>query len=239
MASKAYQPSANREPLILIVPESAETGPNHWQTRWERHRGDCRRLELGMWDAPHRNTWINQLNLAIYRTASDLGRPVLLVGHGLGCLTIAWWAEYERPAAPGFGGPVIGALLVAPPDPDRPGQDPRLAKFVATPRQPLPFPAYLVASANDPACSLRSAMDLARDWDCRFAEAGPAGHIDAASGLGDWALGQRLLGRLLNEHRPGSYQGPMLHVAPTRPVEVASAPASERPAERILALLDS
>lgn len=232
MASKACQPSATREPLILIVPESAETGPDHWQARWERHRGNCRRLELGMWGAPHRNTWINQLNLAIYRAASDLGRPVLLVGHGLGCLTIAWWADYEQPAS---DGPVIGALLVAPPDPDRLARDPCLAKFVATPRKPLPFPAYLVASANDPACSLRSAMDLARDWDCRFAEAGPSGHIDARSALGDWALGQRLIGRLLNEYRPGSYEGPMLHVAPARPVERVQ----ERRAERILAMLDS
>jgi predicted alpha/beta hydrolase family esterase len=232
MASKAYQPSATREPLILIVPESAETGPDHWQARWERHRGDCRRLELGMWDAPHRNTWINQLNLAIYRAANDQGRPVLLVGHGLGCLTIAWWAHYERPAP---GGPVIGALLVAPPAPARLAHEPRLAKFVATPRQALPFPAYLVASANDPACHLHSALDLARDWDCRFADAGMSGHIDARSALGDWAFGQRLIGRLLNEFRPGSYQGPMLHASPTRRVERAP----ERPAERILAMLDS
>lgn len=246
MTSKTYQPSANREPLILIVPESAEAlpevsaeaGAGHWQTRWTRHRDDCRRLELGMWDAPHRNTWINQLNLAIYRAATDFNRPVLLVGHGLGCLTIAWWAEYERPAP---DGPVIGALLVAPPDPDRPGLDPRLAKFVATPRQPLPFPSYLVASANDPACSLRSALGLARDWGSRFADAGAAGHIDAHSGLGDWALGQRLVGRLLNEYRPGSYQGPMLHIAPTRirhPAPV-SAKAQPRPAEPMRMLLPS
>ena len=141
------------------------------------------------WADPHRNTWINKLNLAIYRA----DRPVLLVAHGLGCLTVAWWAEYERPAP---GGPVIGALLVAPPDPDRPaaaldrpGSDPRLAKFTACPRQPLPFPAFVVASANDPACSMRGAVQLARDWDSRLADAGPAGHLDAGSNLGDWALG--------------------------------------------------
>ncbi len=210
MASKAPQHSSPREPLILIVPESEESGPDHWQARWERHRDNCRRLDLGLWDDPHRNTWVNKLNLAIYRA----DRPVLLVGHGLGCLTIAWWAEYERPTPQG---PVIGALLVAPPDPGRPGQDPRLAKFAATPRTPLPFPAYLVASANDPACPLRSAIELARDWDCRFAEAGAAGHLDAASGLGDWALGQRLLGRLLNEYRPGTFAGPLLHPMADRP----------------------
>lgn len=228
MANRAYPPSVARDPLILIVPESAETRPDHWQDRWTRRRGNCQRLELGMWDKPHRNTWINKLNLAIYRAE----RPVLLVGHGLGCLTIAWWAEYERPAP---NGPVIGALLVAPPDPDHPGQDPRLAKFVATPRQPLPFPAYLVASTNDPSCSLRGAMELARDWDCRFAEAGAAGHFDARSGLGDWAVGQRLLGRLLDEYRPGSCDDPLLIASHTR----QTVPTHERPAERILAMIGS
>jgi uncharacterized protein len=213
MASKASRPtslySPAREPLILIVPESAEAGPDHWQSRWERHRHNCRRIDLGMWDEPHRNTWINKLNLAIYRAE----RPVVLVAHGLGCLTVAWWAEYERPAP---GGAVIGALMIAPPDPDRPGQDARVAKFAACPRQPLPFPAFVVASANDPACSLRSASQLARDWDCSFAEAGAVGHLDADSGVGDWAMGQQLLGRLLDENRPGSYQAPRLHQAPTK-----------------------
>lgn len=195
MASKAYDLVPKHDPLILIVPESADSAPQHWQMRWERARDNCRRLDLGMWDQPHRNTWVNKLNLAIYRAE----RPVLLVGHGLGCLTIAWWAEYERPAT---DGPVMGALLITPPDCDRAGTDPRLAKFGAAPRQPLPFPACVVASANDPDCSLRSAIRLAEDWDCRFTEAGAVGHLDAASGVGDWTLGQRLLDRMLRAHRP-------------------------------------
>jgi predicted alpha/beta hydrolase family esterase len=195
MASKAYQPAAAHDPLILIVPESPDSAPQHWQTRWLQRRDNCRRLDLGMWDQPHRNTWVNKLNLAIYRAE----RPVLLVGHGLGCLTIAWWAEYERPSADGA---VIGALLIAPPDPDLADADSRVARFGAAPRQPLPFPAFVVASADDPGCSLSSAIDLARDWDCRFTEAGAVGHLDAASGVGDWALGQRLLDRMLREHGP-------------------------------------
>lgn len=192
MASKAYHPAANHDPLILIVPESPDTAPQHWQTRWERSRDDCRRVDLGTWDRPHRNTWVNKLNLAIYRAE----RPVLLVGHGLGCLTIAWWAEYERPAV----GAVIGALLIAPPDPELSNANRRLAKFGAAPRQPLPFPAVVVASADDPGCSLSRVIELARDWDCRFTEAGAVGHLDAASRVGDWALGQRLLDRMLREH---------------------------------------
>lgn len=216
MASKAYHPVPRHDPLILIVPESAEGAPQHWQTRWERSRDNCRRLDLGMWDEPHRNTWVNKLNLAIYRA----DRPVLLVGHGLGCLTIAWWAEYEHPPV---GGSVIGALLVAPPDPELPGADPRLAKFGAPPRQPLPFPACVIAGADDPSCSLRSAIELARDWDCRFTEAGAVGHLDAASGVGDWALGQRLLDRMLGDHRPAG--DPLDHL----PSVVRAAPRQVSP----------
>lgn len=178
-----------QNPLILMVPGLNNSGPDHWQTRWESELPDCERVDLGMWDHPHRNTWVNKLNLAIARA----GRPVILVAHSLGCLTVAWWAEYEQP---GPDSNVAGALLVAPPDVDRPGLDSRVARFGACPRQPLPFPAFLVASRNDPWCSARSAVELARDWECRFADAGEVGHINAESRLGDWAFGKALLRNL-------------------------------------------
>lgn len=186
------RPVDGQEPLILLVPGLHDSGPDHWQTRWETERADTRRVELGMWDNPHRNTWVNNLNLAVHRA----GRPVVLVAHSLGCLAVAWWAEYEQPA---YGNPVIGALLVAPPDVDRPGADPRLARFSSCPRNRLPFPAFLVASRNDPWCNQRTAYGLARDWGCRFADAGDAGHINAESGAGDWSFGQALLKQLLRE----------------------------------------
>ena len=181
-------------PAVLIVPGINNSGTEHWQSRWEIKRDDCYRVELGLWDNPHRNTWVNRLNLDIHRA----GRPVVLVAHSLGCLAVAWWAEYEKPS---YGNPVVGALLVAPPDVDRPGSDPRLARFGFCPRQPLPFPAILVASRNDPYCKFRTAVRLARDWDCRFADAGDAGHINAESALGDWDFGEALLRQLLRQHR--------------------------------------
>ena len=128
---------------MLIVPGINDGGPQHWQSRWATKRGDCRRVDLGMCDHPYRNTWVNKLNLAIRRAH----RPVVLVAHSLDCLAVAWWAQYEQPA---FGDPVIGALLVAPPDVDRPGLDPRLARFGACPRTALPFPSFLAASHDDP-----------------------------------------------------------------------------------------
>lgn len=180
-------------PLVLLIPGLNDSGPLHWQSRWEATLPNTQRVDLGMWSEPHRNTWVNKLNLAIHRA----GRPVVLVAHSLGCLTVAWWAEYEQPGADRG---VIGALLVAPPDVDRPGLDPRLARFAACPRGELPFPSVLVASRDDPYCSLPTAMALARDWGSRFADAGAAGHINAESDLGDWPLGRRLLDQILRGH---------------------------------------
>jgi len=177
-------------PLILLVPGLNNSGPDHWQTRWEQTLPNTARVDLSMWDNPHRNTWVNQLNLAI-RSAC---RPVVLVAHSLGCVTVAWWAEYEQP---GPDSPVIGALLVAPPDVDRPGLDPRLVRFAACPRRELPFPSIVAASRDDPFCSLRSAIALARDWGSRFADVGELGHINARSGLGEWKQGQHLLSQLV------------------------------------------
>jgi len=177
-------------PLILTLPGLDNSGPGHWQTVWEERREDCQRVELGVWAQPHRNTWVNQLNLAI--AAAE--RPVILAAHSLGCLAVAWWAALERPAP---GGKVRGALLVAPPEVDHRRLDARVATFAPTPRQPLPFRAILVGSRNDPHMTLRSAEQLARDWGCAFADAGRVGHINAESGLGDWAFGQFLLQQLL------------------------------------------
>jgi predicted alpha/beta hydrolase family esterase len=206
----------DQDPVILLIPGLHDSGPDHWQTRWERKYANARRVELGMWDDPHRNTWVNKLNLAIHRAE----RPVVLVAHSLGCLTVAWWAEYEQP---GLDNGVIGALLAAPPDVDRPGLDPRLARFSACPRAELPFPSVVAASQDDPYCSQRSAISLARDWGSRFADAGAVGHINAASDLGDWALGERLLDSLLRGHGPLPRERALRNFAPARPESRTSA----------------
>lgn len=186
-------PAPSQSPLILLVSDCDIRGTDHWLARWEAKRDDCHFVDMGMWEKPHRNTWVNKLNLAIHQA----GGPVILVAHGLGCVTVAWWAEYEQPL---FGNPVVSALLVAPPDVSRPGRDPRLARFGAIPHARLPFPSFLAVSRNDPTCPSRAATLLGNAWDCRFADMGEIGHIDARSNLGDWPQGERLLTRLLREY---------------------------------------
>lgn len=184
-------------PLVLLVPGLGNSGPDHWQTLWEQQSADYQRVDLGMWDKPHRNTWVNKLNLAIHKA----GRPVVLVAHSLGCHVVAWWAQLEQPGA---DSQVKGALLVAPPEVDFFPADDRLAKFAPTPQGPLPFPSILAASRNDRFMGIRTARRLANSWGSRFADAGEAGHINADSGIGEWSFGQFLLKQLIQPIRqPG------------------------------------
>ncbi|MDB5687193.1 MAG: serine hydrolase family protein [Rhizorhabdus sp.] len=190
----------SKHPMCLVVPGLDNSGPEHWQSRWEQARDDCRRVDLGCWSAPIRSVWMSRLDHAI----GDRGAPVILIGHSLGCLAIAWWASLIGAEA---GRRVAGALLVAPPDVDRPDADPVLRGFAPTPSRPLPFPSLLVASHDDHYACFDRVERLARAWGSRLVDAGQCGHINAASGLGDWPAGEKLLDELIAETYPANVRG--------------------------------
>ncbi|MEO8723482.1 MAG: alpha/beta hydrolase [Sphingobium sp.] len=183
------EPTDKSSPLILTIPGLDNSGPSHWQSLWEGKLPNCHRVDIGMWDAPHRNTWVNKLNLAIHR----VNQPVILVAHSLGCHLVAWWAALERPAAEGH---VLGALLVAPPDVEKAPVDKRVTPFAPTPKNMLPFPSIVVGSHNDPYHSFEGTRTLANYWGSSFADAGRSGHINGSSNVGDWAFGKSLLNKL-------------------------------------------
>lgn len=177
-------------PTILTIPGLGNSGSAHWQTLWEAERPDARRVELGMWDTPHRNTWVTKLDQAV----ASAQAPVVLVAHSLGCLAVAWWAAVSPQP---YGWPVAGALLVAPADVDRTDVPPEIAGFAPAPKQRLPFPSILAASDDDPWISAERAHSLAVDWGSHFVDVGAEGHINAASGVGRWPEGLELLDRVL------------------------------------------
>jgi predicted alpha/beta hydrolase family esterase len=92
---------------------------------------------------------------------------------------------------------VRAALLVAPPDTERADMPPNIYSFRPIVRARLPFPARVVASADDPFCTPERARAMAADWGAEFVDAGPRGHLNAESGLGDWPDGRVLLAGLL------------------------------------------
>ena len=175
----------------LIVPGWAGSGPDHWQTHWERDLDGARRVEMPDWHAPRRAGWLQALDLAI-RAAEA---PPILIGHSLGCLAIAHWAASA-------GAPVRAALLVAPPDLDRPGSPAVLGEFAPVPRGRLAFASRVVASDDDPSTTLGRARQIARDWGAEFTALSGRGHINADSGLGRWRDGHAQLALLLDGDAP-------------------------------------
>lgn len=185
-----FSPFDPVQPTILTVPGLGGSGPSHWQTLWESARPDTVRVELGMWNTPHRNAWVTKLDQAIRQAQA----PVILAAHSLGCLAVAWWAELTRQP---YGWPVAGTLLVAPADVDRPRAQDELRAFGPTPLTPLPFPSIVVASQDDPWIDIGRAHSLAAGWGSHFIDAGAQGHLNAASGIGWWSEGQDLLDRVI------------------------------------------
>lgn len=162
---------------ILIIPGLGDSGPDHWQTRWEAKLPTARRVAQDDWTAPSRAQWEQR----IVEAAETATRPAVLVAHSLG----AWAAVH---AAPRIAPWVKGAFLVAPPSAQSPevgGIDP--AFFAAVAR--LPFPAVLVASQDDPYGPFEHAKTLAEALGAELADAGVAGHINADSGHGPWPEG--------------------------------------------------
>ncbi|MFD9129492.1 RBBP9/YdeN family alpha/beta hydrolase [Kitasatospora sp. NPDC059571] len=173
------------QPLHLVLPGYQNSGPAHWQSRWEATGRDFRRVHQQDWDRPDLADWVAALDRAV--AAAE--RPVVLVAHSLGCATVAHWAAGG--ARPG----VLGALLVAPPDLDA-ADVPELAGFRPVPLRPLPFPAVVVHGSDDPWCSAERAREFAAAWGAPAVDLGPYGHLNSESGLGDWPEGRRLLAEL-------------------------------------------
>jgi len=173
----------------LIVPGLNGSGEQHWQSFWERERADCRRADLGAWEDPEPDQWIQRLDEEIQAQPG----PVILVAHSLGCIATALWSQEYLHKRRDI---VKGALLVAPCDPEAPGACHALQRFAPTPRARLDMRTILVASTNDPYASLNRAKLMAKAWGSEFVNVGTQGHINAQSSLGAWAFGQTLLGLL-------------------------------------------
>ena len=174
---------------ILIVPGLGGSGPEHWQTHWERAYPRAQRVEQADWNRPVRADWLSRLTQAL-RDAPG----AILVGHSLGCALIAHLA-WRRPDLA-----IGGALLVAPADVDDDDRIPRdVRDFAPMPLARLPFRAAVVASTNDPYMGLERARTLAKAWGTRFVNAGACGHINIAAGFGPWPAGEALLADLMRE----------------------------------------
>lgn len=173
---------------FLILPGYGGSGPDHWQTRWERANLHFKRVEAPDWEHPVRDVWVKNLDNAV-RSA---GPGVVLVAHSLACLQVAHWASEHADTARG----IRAALLVAPPDPSAPVYPDTIIGFAPVPGIPFPFRATVVYSTDDPYATEAWTQRMARVWGASAVSVGARGHINAASGLGAWSEGMKLLDEL-------------------------------------------
>jgi uncharacterized protein len=186
--------SAN-ETSVFILPGLGNSGPEHWQSYWEKNNPSFKRIQQTEWDAPDCCDWVAVLDQAI--KASQLA--VVLVGHSSSCALINHWAMYAK-NSPQLK-KVNGALLVAPSDVEADSYPPGTKNFHPMPLHPLPFPSIVVASMNDIYVSLARVQFFAKSWGSQLVNIGAAGHINSASAMGDWPEGMQLLQTLSDREK--------------------------------------
>lgn len=174
---------------ILIIPGYTNSGPGHWQSRWQEKLSTARRVEQAEWSKPVREDWVAR----VAEEVNAATRPVVLVAHSLGIPAAIH-------AIPLFRTRVVGAFFVAPPELDNPAIRPKhLMTFGPYPRDPLPFPALTVASRNDSFGSYEHAGDITSAWGSSLVDAGESGHINTESGHGPWPEGTMVFAQFLSQ----------------------------------------
>lgn len=173
---------------MLIVPGWTNSGPDHWQSRWQRHFKTARRIEQADWDTPRLADWVER----IVDEVAKATRPVVLVAHSCGVSAVVHAAPRLVPSR------LMGAFLVAPADLE--GTDTWPAKgggFAPVPMVPLPFPARLIGSSDDPHCTIERAQEFGAAWGADVSIIANAGHLNTASGHGPWPEGLLTFGLFL------------------------------------------
>ena len=180
-------------PTILIVPGLREHVPDHWQTLLAAKLPRVRSV------APLEH---DKLNCAARVDAIDsalaaIEGPVIIVAHSAGAIMVARWATRRATRE------IQGALLAAPADLETPmpAGYPTIDVlndhgWLPIPRATLPFPSIVAASGNDPLTRLERARDFAEAWGSRFVELGAVGHLNPASGYGEWPQAEEFIREL-------------------------------------------
>ncbi len=190
-----------REPTVLIVPGLRDAVAQHWQTLLEARLRAAGRPVASVPPMGREDLDCAARVAAIERAAQAIEGPIVVVAHSGGCIMVAHWARQTRRS-------VHGALLATPPDFETPMPDGyptvaalRAGGWLPVPRERLPFPSIVAASRNDPLATYERAAALADDWGSRLVDLGEVGHLNPASGYGEWPHGGRIHPRAVGTRR--------------------------------------
>jgi predicted alpha/beta hydrolase family esterase len=183
-------------PTVLIVPGLRDAVPTHWQTLLEKRLRDDSRPVLSVPPLGREDLDCGRKLRAIEAVAQTIEGPMIIVAHSGGCIMVAHWAQRTQRA-------VLGALLAAPPDFEAPMPEGyptldalRAGGWLPVPRKRLPFPGIVAASRDDPLADFDRVAVLARDWGSRLVDLGRVGHLNPASGYGEWRRAEAFIDEL-------------------------------------------
>ena len=174
---------------VLIVPGLRDHVADHWQTLLAAGLERVRTVPPPAHDRLSRAARV----AAIERELARIDGPVVIVAHSAGAIMTAHWATQATRR-------IQGALLATPADLETamPAGYPTLAAlrdngWLPLPRQPLPFPSIVAASGNDPLARFERTSELANAWGSELLDLGPVGHLNPASGFGEWPHAMHLV----------------------------------------------
>jgi predicted alpha/beta hydrolase family esterase len=180
-------------PTVVLVPGLRGHVEDHWQTRLAATLPGARLVPPLGRENPELDERIAQLG----RVVEGIEGPVVLVGHSAGALLVVHWAARHTSTH------VVGALLTTPPTlaTELPPEYPSIAELRAhgwlpIPRNPLPFPSLVAVSSDDPLANPVRLGSLAAAWGSQVHQLGAVGHLNPASGFGDWPEAVELIDRL-------------------------------------------
>ncbi|MFB9079347.1 RBBP9/YdeN family alpha/beta hydrolase [Flavobacterium procerum] len=146
----------------LIVPGLGNSGTKHWQGFFffffriqdKKFPQSSRGTRMGEPTCGKKDKNIREsFKIFIFFT--------IIIGHSLGCSTIAHWAsKYKRK--------IKGAMLVAPSDLEAPQYTFPAIGFAPIPLDKISFPTIVVASSDDIWVSLDRAQFFAESWGSEF-----------------------------------------------------------------------
>ncbi|CAI8716072.1 MULTISPECIES: RBBP9/YdeN family alpha/beta hydrolase [Burkholderia] len=179
-------------PTILIVPGLRDHVEDHWQTHLQRRLPNARAVAPLEADKLSRAARVAALDAAL----AAIDGPVMLVAHSAGVMIVAHWALQATRT-------IDGALLAAPADLDTPMPEGYPTPdaldahgWTPVPTQRLPFPSIVAASRNDPLARFERAEAFAAGWGSKLVDLGEVGHLNPASGYGEWRDAERLIGEV-------------------------------------------
>ncbi|HMO45680.1 MAG TPA: alpha/beta fold hydrolase [Rubrivivax sp.] len=183
-------------PTVLIVPGLRDAVATHWQTLLEARLRSAGQPVASVPPLGREDLDCARKVAAIERAAQSVGGPIVLVAHSGGCIMVAHWALQTQRA-------VQGALLATPPDFEAPMPQGyptldalRAGGWLPVPRTRLPFPSLVAASRDDPLADFDRVAVLARDWGGRLVDLGFVGHLNPASGYGEWRRAEDFIAEL-------------------------------------------